>query len=232
VDRAAKAVVDTAGDTVDAVADAVDSVANLDTSPDFSIPFNSDFSNKSLSFSKNGVEIGASCTQCFTTGAFDIRGRFRARQFQFEEAWIELSTEGISAKAVIGLTLKGDLTDTLLEKSLPIFKVSPAGVAIPGVLTIGPTVSVSLGAEISAIKGGVTVSCGGTAVIPPSTSRLDFLDEDRTTSDGWKPKFKAEPFKVDAFIEAKASAFLRAAVGLEISAVGTLTLARPSAAPR
>jgi len=217
-------VTDTAIDAVagaaDTVVDAVDSAVNPDVRPDFTIPFSSDFSNKSLSFAKNGVEISGSCQECFTTGAFDIEGRFRVEQFQMKEAWIEVSTRGIQATAVIGITLKGDLTGKLAEKSVPIFKVSPAGVAIPGVLTIGPTVSVSLGAEISEIKGGVSVSLGGTTTIPPSTARLDFLSQSRTTSTGWRPSFEVAPMKADAFVEAKATAFLKAAIGLEISAVG------------
>jgi len=217
---AAGVVVDTVGDAADEFVDAVDSTVNPDVSPDFIVPFRSDFSNKSVTFSQDGVDISASCVQCFTTGSIDIQGRFRARQFQIEEAWIEASTEGLSAKAVLGLTLKGELTDTLAEKSVPVFKVSPAGVSIPGVLTIGPTVSVSLGAEISKVKGGVTVSFGGTATIPPSITRLDFLSQEDTVARGWKPSFKAEPFKAEAFIEASAAAFLKAAVGLEISAVG------------
>jgi len=213
-------VVDTVGDAAGEVADAVDSVVNPDLSPDFTIPFRSDFSNKSVTFAQDGVEIAASCVQCFTTGSLDIQGRFRARNFEIEEAWIEASTEGLSAKAVLGLTLKGELTGTLAEKSVPVFKVSPAGISIPGVLTIGPTVAVSLGAEISKVKGGVTVSFGGTATIPPSITRLDFLNEENTVGQGWEPSFKAEPFKADAFIEAGAAAFVKVAVGLEISAVG------------
>jgi len=221
VTSAAGAAVDAVGDAADAVGSALDSATSADLNPNFSIPFGSDFSGKSLSFSEDGLEISASCTECFTTGSLDIRGRFRAEQFELQEAWIEASTDGLSAKAVIGLTLKGDLAeDKLAEKSVPVFKISPAGVSIPGVLTIGPTVTVELGAEISQIKGGITVSLGGTAAIPPSTSRLDFLDRSGTTATGWDPNFKAEPFKADAFIEAKASAFLKAAIGLEISAVG------------
>jgi hypothetical protein len=49
---------------------------------------------------------------------------------------------------------------------------------------------------------------------------LDFLSEDKTTATGWEPTFDAAPFKADASVEAKATAFLKAAVGLEISAVG------------
>jgi len=231
VSDATDAVIDTAGDAIDktgevlsdaadTVLDAVDSAVNLDLSPEFSIPFATDFSGQSLTFAKDGVEFSATCSECFTKGSFDFQGRFKAQNFQFQEAFVEMSTQGLSAKAVISLKLQGELTDKLLDKSVTIFKVSPAGVSIPGVLTVGPTVSVDLGAEISQVKGAVTVSFGGTASIPASSARLDFLSEDKTTASGWKPKFDAEPFKADAVIEAKAKAFLKVALGLEISAVG------------
>jgi hypothetical protein len=207
-------------DAADTVVDTVDSVINPDLNPDFTIPFSSDFSNKGLAFKMNGVEVGAHCLECRTTGAFDIEAKFRVRWGQMQEAWVQASTKSITAKAVIGLTLKGDLTGKLAEKSVPIFKISPAGVAIPGVLTIGPTVAINLGAEISQIKGGVSISFGGTAKIPPSTARLDFLSQAGTSSTGWKPSFEAAPFKADVLIEAKAKAYLAAAIGIEMSAIG------------
>jgi hypothetical protein len=72
----------------------------------------------------------------------------------------------------------------------------------------------------------VTVSFGGTVTIPASVARLDFLSRSRTGAIGWKPKFKPAPFKADAFVEAKASAFVSAALGLEISAIGGSALAQ------
>ncbi|KAK3325132.1 hypothetical protein B0H66DRAFT_615571 [Apodospora peruviana] len=199
--------------------DGVNSVVNPDTSPDFTIPSSNDFSTKSLTFSTNGVSITAAWKEGFSQGSFDIRGLFRARKLQIQQAWIEVSTQGIDAKAILGTTLNGALTGQLASKSVPIFRFSPGGVAIPGLLTIGPTVSVSLGAEISEVSGGVAITLGGMASIPASTSRLDFLSESGTASTGWEPSLEAEPFTADIFVEAKATAFLRAALGLEINAV-------------
>jgi len=222
-------VVDGAGDVVDGVGDAVDDVLNPSLKPDFVIPFDNEFPNKTLSFSANGISVSAVCKECFTTGSFDVKGRFRAEQLELKEAWIELSTEGVTAKAVIGLGLKGALTGKIAERSLPIFKFSPAGVSIPGVLTIGPTISVNMGVELSEITAGVNIQVGGTSKIPASSSRLNFLDKDKTKTKGWKPTFEPEPFTADGFVEAKASAFIRPAIGLEISAVETGLTAEISA---
>ena len=222
-------VVDGAGDLVDGAGDLVNDVLNPSLKPDFVIPFDNEFPNKTLSFSADGISVSAVCKECFTTGSFDVKGRFRAEQLELKEAWIELSTEGVTAKAVIGLGLKGALTGKIAERSLPIFKFSPAGVSIPGVLTIGPTISVNMGVELSEITAGVNIQVGGTSKIPASSSRLNFLDKDKTKTKGWKPTFETEPFTADGFVEAKASAFIRPAIGLEISAVETGLTAEISA---
>lgn len=220
--------VEDAVDTVkDGVTDVVDTVTSPEVNPDFNIPFDNDFNAKSLTFSTGRLSVTATCKECTSKGNFAVKGRFKAKLLQLEEAFLDVSTEGIEAKAVMGLTLKGDLTDTLASKVIPIFKFSPAGVAIPGLLTVGPTVSVNLGAEIGPISAGIAMGFGGTMKIPASTSRWDFLNEGGMSSEGWQPTFEAEPFTADAFIEAKASAFLSAAIGLEISAVGMFSLFVP-----
>jgi hypothetical protein len=53
---------------------------------------------------------------------------------------------------------------------------------------------------------------------------LDFLSQENSVSEGWTPEFTAEPIKADAFIEARAMAFIRPAIGLEISVVGMSSL--------
>jgi hypothetical protein len=209
ISGAAEDVVNTVAGVGNEVIDAVDSVANTNVSPDLTIPFKNDFSGKGMSFAISGVEVVAKCQNCSTTGAFNVQGRFRARNFVMQEALVTLKTSGISAEAILELSLTGNLTDKLAERSLPIFKIPPVGVSVPGIVTIGPTVSVKLGAEVSELTGGVTVSLGGTATIPASSSTLDFLKQSGTKSTGWKAKFRAEPLKADAVIEAKARPFLK-----------------------
>ncbi|KAM7188949.1 hypothetical protein V8F20_010361 [Naviculisporaceae sp. PSN 640] len=221
VDTVKDGVTDAIDTVKDGVTDVVDSVTSPEVSPDFNIPFDNDFNAKSLTFATGRLSVTATCKECSSKGNFAVKGRFRAKLLEMKEAFVEVSTEGIEANAILGLTLKGDLTDTLASKVVPIFKFSPAGVAIPGLLTIGPAVTVSLGAEIGAISAGIAMGFGGTMKIPPSTSRWDFLNEGGMSSSGWQPEFEAEPFTADVFIEAKASTFLRAAIGLEISAVET-----------
>ncbi|KAL6854741.1 hypothetical protein ACO1O0_005866 [Amphichorda felina] len=186
--------------------------------PSFSVPIDFDISGKGVSFNMDGVDYIGSCNNCTAVGSFDIEAHFSMEWFDISEASVSLSTPGISATAILDVTVKGELTDGLLEKSFPLFKASPAGISIPGIVTIGPTVTVALKAGVNAIKGGVKLTLGGTASIPPSTATLDFLNQDNTNSEGWEIQTEAVPLEADVFVEARAYTSLTPSVGLELSA--------------
>lgn len=201
--------------------DAIGDFFGGEFNPDLSVPLDTDLTGKSITFNlQDGVLLTGKCNECSTSGSIDVEAKFRMKWFKLEEAFVELRTGGLSATAVIALTMNGDLTDALLQQSLPLFKASPAGVAIPGIVTIGPTVGIALTAGISAIKGGVTLTMGGTASVPESKWKLDFLSEEGSVAEGWEPTLEAKPLEAQAFIEVKASASLDASVGLELSVLG------------
>lgn len=202
---------------------ALDDILNPGLQPDFTIPFSHSLPSTllSLPFTDNNLTVTAQCVDCSTAGSFDVKGRFRSVNLVLEEAWIELSTKGISARAVIALGLQGALpAGALPGASVSLFRATPAGIDIPGVLRIGPTVTVDLGVELSELSAGVNLVLGGTAKIPASSARLNFLKEGGSKTVGWKPKFEADPVKADGFVEVKAAAFIKPGVGLEISVVG------------
>jgi hypothetical protein len=209
------------GDIGEDIGDALDQ----ELTPDFQIPFDSDFSGKGISFSMDGIELSGLCSTCTTKGAFDVGARFRVSLTELKEASLDVSTGGIDASTVVALTLKGDVTDTLYERALELIKYSPAGIAVPGVISIGPTVTVALKAGVNAIKGGVTLTVGGDTRLPASSAHLDFLDEAASGQEGWSVEFSNQKLEADVFIEASASTSLYAAVGLEISALGEFALA-------
>jgi len=196
-----------------------DQAIRRDISPGFNVPMDFDLTGKGVSFNMNGVDYIGFCSNCTATGSFDIEAHFSLGFFELDEAKVTLSTEGIETTAIIAATIKGELTDDLLEKEFPLFKASPAGVAIPGLVTIGPTVQVALKAGVNAIKGGVTLTLGGTAKIPPSSATIDFLSEDGMTSEGWEIESEAVPLEADIFVEARAFTSLTPSVGLEVSAL-------------
>ena len=207
-------------ESIEPVIDGANEFLDQDINPSFSIPLDFDVSGKGINFNTGGVDFIGMCTECTATGSFDVEASFSMEFFEFDEAFIELSTPGIEAKAIVAATIRGKLTDSLVEKSLPLFKASPAGIAIPGIITIGPTVAIEIKAGITGIQGGTTLTLGGTMNIPESFSRLDFLDEEAMTSEGWEPEFVPTPLKADVFVEARATTSLSGSVGVEISALG------------
>lgn len=205
--------------------DIFDSIGDFfggEVNPDLSVPLDIDLSGGAITFTIDGISLSGTCKTCSTTGTLDVEATFRVRWFDIEEASIDISTAGLSATAIIALKVGGDLTDALIERSLPIFKASPAGIVIPGIVTIGPTVGVALTAGVSAIKGDITLTLGGTATIPASTWRLDFLNEAGSVAEGWNPSLETVPLEADLSVAVTASTSLDASIGLELSALGKL----------
>ncbi|KAK4199318.1 hypothetical protein QBC40DRAFT_282288 [Triangularia verruculosa] len=192
--------------------------------PDFTIPFATNLTAKTISLSRDQIDASATCVSCFTTGSLLIEARFAAKAFKLSEANVEVSLpDDLAATAIVALKAQGSLLDgAALSQSIPIFEFSPAGIAIPGVLTLGPTVAISLGAELGELKGSLGVTLGGKASLPKgSTAKLDFLSETKMSKSGWEITFEDEPLKVDANVEARASAFLKGSIGVEVSVVET-----------
>ena len=190
----------------------------------FNIPLDANLTTKGMQFSMNGIDFIAYCKQVESKGNFHLNAHFSMDWFELDEAAIDLSTEGIETTAIIDLSLKGRLTDKIMDKSLTLFKFGPAGLYIPGIITIGPTVNFDLTAEIYSVKGAVRVTTGGTAIVPPSTARLDFLSEDGCHSEGWEASFTGIPFELDFFIELWAQVAINPSINLEISALGMWSL--------
>lgn len=202
------------------------SAAALSLSPAFTIPLTTNLtSRESISFplpDPAALTFSATCLACHTSGSLTVQAHFSARWFELTAASIEVSLpENLTATAVLGLSLKGDIVEPVTQ-SVPLFELAPGGVAIPGIITLGPTVGVSLGMEVGGVKGAVGVTLGGTAVVEGgSVAKLDFLNRDDTAgAEGWGVEFQKEEFKADVSVETRAAVFLRAAVGVEVSVFG------------
>ncbi|KAK4150036.1 hypothetical protein C8A00DRAFT_18368 [Chaetomidium leptoderma] len=208
------------------------SAAGLSLSPAFTIPLTTNLTapNQPLTFTLPApappLAFSATCLACHTSGSLTVQAHFSARWFKLTAASIEVSLpENLTATAILALTLKGDVLEPIVAQSLPLFELAPGGVAIPGIITLGPTVGVSVGMEVGAVKGAVGVTLGGTAVVEGgSVARLDFLKERGDGGEvkkGWGVEFRREEFRADASVETRAAVFLRAAVGVEVSVFET-----------
>lgn len=186
---------------------------------DFSIPLDVDLTGKDLSFDVAGVHVQGLCTNCTASGSFEVEASFSMSWFELDEAKVSVTTPGVDVVAITKLSFSGDLTEAQ-NSSIELFSASPAGVDIPGLVTIGPTVSVNLVAVLDPVSGSVSLTMGGTASIPQSDATMDFLDQDGTQSNGWSVEANAIPLEVEAQVHASASVALTPALGLEASVFG------------
>jgi hypothetical protein len=105
--------------------DDIDDFFSSEFNPDLSIPFDTNLTGQRLTFKiGGGVLLTGTCNECLTSGSVDVRAKFRVELFGLKEAFVELYTDGLEAKAIIAMTMVGDLTDVLLQQSLPLFKAS------------------------------------------------------------------------------------------------------------
>jgi hypothetical protein len=196
-----------------------DSEIDAQASPDFTVPFEADISGQSIGFSLEGVDFTGTCAQCTVSGVFEVDVKFSVGFFELDEAAVVVTTPGINVVGILQATIVGETTTILPEQSFPLFEFQPAGFSIPGIVEIGPTISLVVKAGVTSVKGTVTLTLGGTAAIPASTATLDFLDEEGTTAEGWTPTFEPVPLSVDALVEVSASAALLPTLKLEVSAL-------------
>ncbi|KAF4122971.1 Lipase (class 3) [Geosmithia morbida] len=196
---------------------AKDAALSTRASTEFSIPLDADLTGSDLSFSYyDDVNVRGVCANCTASGSFYIQASFSMSWFSLDEAWVSVSTPGVSVVAITNLTIDGSLTEAM-SQTLPLFSAAPAGIDIPGLVTIGPTVSINLNADLGPVTGTVSVTMGGTASIPASQATMDFLNQDNTGSSGWTVDAQAVPLEVEAQVEASASISLAPALGLEAS---------------
>ncbi|KAK4221651.1 hypothetical protein QBC38DRAFT_121344 [Podospora fimiseda] len=207
--------------TTDQIQDAINQPKPANTGRALVIPFRADgLTNKSLAID-DPITASITCLDCSTSGSISISAQFSAREGKISAANIDLSLlEELQATAILGLAITEGITESI-SRSLTIFEFSPAGIVIPGVLTIGPTVAIELGAELSEVTGAVDLKLGGKAFLPKgSSAKLDFLSEEKFSKNGWELGFEGEEFEVDAGVGVSAGSFLRGSLGVEISALG------------
>jgi hypothetical protein len=186
---------------------------------DYSLPLNLDASGKSVAVNVGVESAKVLCNNCTVTGSFELQAKFRMRWFKIKEAYVEMRTPGINATVDMDINYTEELKKTI-EKSKELLEYSPFGIEIPGIVTIAPTMSLSLGASIAPLRIGATVRFAGTMTISESSARLDFCHRDQTYRNGWEPVFSTKPLELDAYAESRITVSLDAAIGLEFSAVG------------
>lgn len=190
-----------------------------DLSKDLSLDVSSAFPFL-INATMKGLSTALECTSCVTTGKINLELKVSQKWHVPTGASIRISPQGVSAQAEIKLTESGELTEPIeWEKSVR--KIPLNSITIPGVVNIGPNLDISVGFEISTLKGSASISGGATASLQDSAIlELDLLNPESNKFSGWVPDVKPLPVVIDARVSGGLQIYAIPAVKLVATVLG------------
>jgi hypothetical protein len=201
------------------VARPVGEVVKRDTTKTASIDFNHDLEG-SFAISSGDFSARMTCTNCTTFGQFDMEFKVKQTLFVPTGASMKLSPKGVGAVADVSFSGSGTLVDGL-TKSFDIISIPVSGLSIPGLLEIGPFLTVKIGAEILPISLTGTISTGATAKLSDdAVLEIDLLSPENNEFSGWEPEVETKDVTLSASVTGGVGAFLSPAVELKAEALG------------
>ncbi|KAF2711379.1 hypothetical protein K504DRAFT_531975 [Pleomassaria siparia CBS 279.74] len=174
----------------------------------------------SLSVSANGLSGSIACTNCSTAGAFDMEYTIKQKLFVPVGAHMKLKPRGVSAIAQVKLTGSGT-AKSAITKLFTLLSIPINALSIPGVFELGPFLTVSVGAEISAMTLSAGIQTGAKATLSDDAIlEIDMLKPEENSFSGWAPKVEPLEFKADGSVSGGVAIFLRPALVLKASTLG------------
>ena len=123
-----------------------------------------DFNHKlpfSVAISSKGLEARLACLSCNSSGSFDMEFRISQKFFVPTGASMKIKPNNVAATTQVKLSGSIDVKDAL-TKEFNILEIPISGLKIPGILDLGPFLTVSVGAEFTAITLTAGVTSGAT----------------------------------------------------------------------
>jgi hypothetical protein len=135
-------------------------------------------------------------------------------------ASMKIKPKGVSAIAQIKLSGSGDLTGSL-SKDFDIIEIPISALTIPGVLDLGPFLTLAVGYEIGPISLSAGIQSGASMKLSDDAIlEADLLNPEENKFSGWEPEVDALPVRVDAAITGAAAVFLKPKLELQAEALG------------
>jgi hypothetical protein len=174
----------------------------------------------SFALRAQGLEGRIACTNCSSTGSFDMEFKVSQTLFVPTGASMKIKPRGVSAIAQIRLSGSGELTDSLV-KEFNFLEIPISGVSIPGILDLGPFLTIAVGAELSAIALTAAIQSGATAKLDDAAIlEVDLLNPEKNKFSGWEPQIDLVDVRVDASISGGVAVFLKPKIELQAEALG------------
>lgn len=133
----------------------------------------------------SGASLNVYCVDCGVSGSADITGvvsgsvknGFSQGQITFNANFKAGLKIGVDAQAVYKNTFSSDL-----------FEVQLSSIQIPGIASLGPSISLGASVDFSAEAQGQLLA-GAEFSLQNAQSVVDFIDSKKSTSSGWTPQF-------------------------------------------
>jgi hypothetical protein len=179
---------------------------------------------KAIKIGEFSEDAGASgkmtvyCVDCGIKGNMNIKGHL---EIDFKLAFIfqnpimkaEINIDGgLSAGLSLGFDAQVLFTKEI-KKQIAVFPISP--LAIPGIASIGPQITLDIKATLTLNATGQLL-VGATLNMPKPTTTIDFKNDKNSKSSGWDPEFKPV-FKASGKIAASAELGFPIGVGVGIN---------------
>ena len=176
--------------------------------------------SKPVSITANNLTTTIECTECNSTGKINWEFKLSVHLLDPKEASLKLTPAGVGATATLKLTESGTLTKPI-QTSTPILSIPIDGVKIGGgLLSFGPSLDFSVGANLDAVKGSASITGGGSLTIPDSAvMEVDLLSSSKNTFSNWKPTIQTIPVELDAQIEATLEVYIQSALNVDLKAL-------------
>lgn len=176
---------------------------------------------------KTEVETGPvsgelACDPCYTTGKMKFELVVEVRLNLQVNLHFQVAPQGVTAKATLALKVGSELKSEPITFKESMLKVPLSGISIPGdILTIGPVLDLSVGGELSAIEGSITVAAGATATLPDTAVlQADLLNPSNNKFSSWVPRIVKDDFTLKAQLSFSVQLFLEPALKLQAEALG------------
>jgi hypothetical protein len=170
------------------------------------------------------LNVGVTCTNCGTKGTLTLAGHVETSWWNVQSFTVTANPTGVQMD--LNLAISVSATDSSLSFNpapWDFFTLPLGGFSIPGLVTLGPELTLGAGFGITGVKGTATLSTSITGTIPDSsTAVINVLGDNKgATYSGWVPVWTAGPMSVSEKLSSSVEVYGNAKVGVSLEVIGT-----------
>jgi hypothetical protein len=176
----------------------------------------------SLSF-PNSMSFALTCAACGTHGTIYMAGHIRTSWFSIKEFTVSAVPRGVGANMDMRFGISMSVPGMSFSPEPVNFLTVPlGGIYIPGLIKLGPELTLGAGLSITAATGSATIAAVINSSIPDTAvAEFQLHGKRGATFSGWTPQFHHGPLSISESLTASIDVFGRAEVGVALEVLGT-----------